>query len=261
MGLSELVELVGWPLLAGLLATASHVPLGLQVIRRGVVFIDLAIAQIAGVTAMLASRWIEDGSFATLAALLGAWAGAILVAGLARLWPTQREATIGLSYVAAAALALVLVSAEPKGMQQLQQLLSGDILWVTPDAVIGLALATLIFVVVLRLRPRILDQDRYFYAGCASFIGLSLPLLGVYLVFSLLIAPALVAAVRRPPPAAAPCNFCGAWVAVLGFVIGLALSAVIDWPAGPSVVLMMALMAGIGLALDSRRSSGQTLEP
>jgi len=157
MGVAELVELVGWPLLAGLLATASHVPLGVQVIRRGVVFIDLAIAQIAGVAAILASRWVEDGPFATLAALLGAWAGAMLVAGLARLWPAQREATIGLSYVAAAALAIVLVSAEPKGMQQLQQLLSGDILWVTPDAVTGLAVATLIFVVVLRLRPRILE--------------------------------------------------------------------------------------------------------
>ena len=127
----ELASVLAAPLVAGLLALLTHVPLGEQVLRRGIVFIDLAIAQIAALGVLAAgSGGGVDSSAAWWAGSLAALAGALLVAWLARRWPDQREALIGLVYVGGAAAAMLWVSADPHGAQKLRALLAGDILWV-----------------------------------------------------------------------------------------------------------------------------------
>lgn len=123
-----------WPALAaGLLVTATHVPLGVQVLSRGIVFIDLAIAQIAGLGVILAD-WIglePQGWLVQACALLAAVSGALLLTWTEKRWPDVQEAVIGVSFVLAASGALLLLASNPHGGEHLKDMLVGQILWVT----------------------------------------------------------------------------------------------------------------------------------
>ena len=124
-----------WPaLIAGLLVTATHVPLGMQVLARGIVFIDLAIAQIAGCGVILADQLGFDaaGASAQVAALLAAVAGALLLTWTERRWPDVQEAIIGVVFVLAATLGVLLLAGNVHGSEHLRDLLVGQILWVQP---------------------------------------------------------------------------------------------------------------------------------
>ena len=94
------------PLAAGLLVLATHVPLGIEVLRRGIIFIDLAIAQVAGIGVIAAMMLDWDSPLAVQAAAAGAAvAGACLLNWTERRWPQVQEALIGLLFVTAAAAA------------------------------------------------------------------------------------------------------------------------------------------------------------
>lgn len=201
------------PLAAGLLALASHVPLGRQVLRRGIVFIDLAIAQVAGLGVLAGQHLLHDapGALLPVAAAVAALLGAALVAWLGRAWPERQEALIGLLYVGAASLAVLLVSADPHGAQKLHGLLSGDVLWASWPRLLPLALATAVFLLALAWRPALLASGWAFYGSFALLVSLSLPLLGLYLVFTTLIVPALApqpisASTTAGPLGQSPCH-------------------------------------------------------
>src|SRR6185437_16303242 len=102
-----------WPALAaGLLVTATHVPMGAQVLSRGIVFIDLAIAQIAGCGVILADRIGFDagGVSVQIAALIAALLGALLLTWTERRWPEVQEAIIGVVFVLAATAGVLLLA-------------------------------------------------------------------------------------------------------------------------------------------------------
>ncbi len=235
------------PLAAGLLALASHVPLGRQVLRRGIVFIDLAIAQVAGLGVLLAQSLLHDApdGLWPLAAAGAALLGAAAVAWLGRAWPARQEALIGLLYVGAASAAVLLVSADPHGAQKLTALLSGDVLWATWPALLPLALATALLLVALWLRPALLRRGAVFYGSFALLVSLSLPLLGLYLVFTTLIVPALVAQRCRHRPTTTALA-----VGAAGYLGGLLLSWRLDWPSGPTVVLALIACGALALVLN-----------
>src|SRR4051812_47782158 len=125
-----------WPaLIAGLLITATHVPLGTQVLKRGIVFIDLAVAQIAGLGVVLAD-WIgfePHGAGVQVAALAAATAGALLLNWTDKVWAEVQEAVIGVTFIVAANIAILLLAANPHGAEHLKDLLVGQILWVSPS--------------------------------------------------------------------------------------------------------------------------------
>src|SRR5438552_15236733 len=107
-----------WPACAaGLLVTATHVPLGMQVLQRGIVFIDLAIAQIAGLGVVVADGLgLEPQGWAVQAcALVAALAGALLLAWTEKRWPEVQEAMIGVTFILAASVALLLLASNPHG--------------------------------------------------------------------------------------------------------------------------------------------------
>lgn len=252
--LTDLLSLIALPLAAGLLVLSSHIPLGEQVLRRGIVFIDLAIAQIAalGVLALSGQGFSPAGALwsAALAAMLAAAA----IAWLTRRWPDQREPMIGLVYVGAAALAVVWVSEDPHGAQKLRTLLAGDILWVTWTSISPLAIASATLLASLRYRPDLLAHDRWFYPVFALMISLSVPLLGLYLVFAVLIAPALGASSLRRMGLRNASQ--AAWgIGALGFCTGLLGSFLLDWPSGPTVTLSLVLVAGITRVASAGRLS------
>jgi zinc/manganese transport system permease protein len=228
-----------WPaLVAGLLVAATHVPLGIRVLERGIVFIDLAVAQIAGLGVIVAD-WLgfeHHGTAAQAAALGAALAGAALLNWTERRWPQVQEAIIGVAFIAAANVAILLLAANPHGAEHLKDLLVGQVLWVNAGQLPLVALASAAILAVW-----IWAGERYFYLLFACAVTVSVQLVGLYLVFATLIVPALATrAIRRGRLAA------GFLLAAAGYAAGLALSTLTDLPAGP---LIVCIIAGLGVAL------------
>ena len=134
-----------WPaLIAGVLVVLSHVPLGQQVLARGIVFIDLAIAQVAGlgviaahVSGLGAGGWITQ-----VAAAAAALVGALLLTWTERKRPEAQEALIGVLFVLASTAQILLLANDPHGGEDLKDLLAGQILWVTPRQLVHAAIVT-----------------------------------------------------------------------------------------------------------------------
>ncbi|MGN6149235.1 MAG: metal ABC transporter permease, partial [Rhizomicrobium sp.] len=118
---------------AGLLVLSTHVPLGQQVLNRGIVFIDLAIAQVAGlgVTAADAFGFEPQGWRVQAAAVGAALIGALLLTWTEKKWPEVQEALIGVLFVVAACVELLILANNPHGGEHLKDLLVGQILFVT----------------------------------------------------------------------------------------------------------------------------------
>ncbi|HEY0674962.1 MAG TPA: metal ABC transporter permease [Immundisolibacter sp.] len=232
-------------LAAGLLVLASHVPLGMEVLRRGIIFIDLAIAQIAGLGIVIASTlgFAVDGWRTQLSAVLAALAGALVLRWMEKKNPAHLEAVIGVSFVAAACAAVVLMSQDPHAGEHLQELLVGQILWSTWGGLAPLALVTAAVLVAwfgLNLKASALG----FYLLFALTVTASVQVVGVYLVFASLIVPALAAAGRLWRAYA---------VGIAGYALGLLASGLFDLPAGAAIVL--ALVVAGALAGRLRRAS------
>jgi zinc/manganese transport system permease protein len=229
-----------WPaLIAGLLVTATHVPLGIQVLRRGIVFIDLAVAQIAGLGVVIADRlgFEPQGAAVQVAALAAALAGAVLLNWTDKKWPEVQEAVIGVTFIVAANAAILLLASNPHGAENLKDLLVGQILWADPAR---LGLVAVVYALILALwfvfGERLGRIGFYLLFACA--VTASVQLVGVYLVFTTLMVPALATRgfARRRLAA-------GYALGALSYSIGLGLSLFSDLPPGPLIVCVMTALA------------------
>lgn len=231
-------SLLGLPLAAGLLVLATHVPLGSQVLDRGIVFIDLAVAQIAGLGVIVADALgFPDHGVAVQAAAVGAaLAGAALLAWTERRAGPQQEALIGVSFVLAACAGILVLAGHPHGGEHLKDLLVGQILWVGDTQLAWLALVSAL--VLLALRAGVTRRfGRFgFYGVFAVAVTASVQLVGVYLVFACLIIPAL--ATRRLDPRRRA--WAGYVIGAAGFALGLVLSALLDLPSGAVIAWSLA---------------------
>ena len=231
------------PLCAGLLVCATHIPLGRRVLDRGIIFLDLTVAQVAalGVTIeMLLNHGHahEHADWhAQLSATAGALAVALLLAWTERRWMHIQEALIGSLYVLSACLMLLLLSGAAHGHEQLNQLLAGQILWVTFDDLMMPLLVTLGVVVAMALG--VARNIWGFYVLFAVSVTVSVQLVGVFLVFATLILPALAVVKRLKPSAFVIAGLIG----ISGYALGLACSAIFDLPSGPLIVITLAGMS------------------
>jgi len=235
--------------IAGLLVLASHVPLGQAVLRRGIVFLDLAIAQIAGLGVVLAhSLGGEDNVWLTQAgAVTAALLGALLLRFTERVAGARQEAIIGVAFVGAASGMLILISQDPHGAEHLQDLLVGQILWTTWGGLLPLAGVTALMLVawfMLNLRASPLG----FYLLFALAITASVQMVGIYLVFASLIVPALAFGHGLAR---------GYGLGAAGYALGLALSGLFDLPAGAAIVLALIGVALLLKGVAQLSSSGQ----
>ena len=239
------------PLIAGWLVLATHVPLGRRVLARGIIFLDLAIAQIAvlGVIAAHAFDLAAEGWPTQLAAAAAALAGAALLAVCERRWPEIQEALIGSAFVVAASLGVLLLAGDPHGGEHLSELLTGQILWVGTPQIMQIALLYAALIAFWWVRGTRLGSLG-FYLIFALAITASVQLVGVYLVFASLILPAL--AVRGWSPRAG--LVVGWTIGALAYAGGLAASALFDLPAGPAIVIALAVLALLGGTLLRSRS-------
>jgi zinc/manganese transport system permease protein len=254
--MSALADILLPACIAGMLVLATHVPLGQLVLARGIIFIDLAIAQVAGLGVIAAdvAGFEARGLSVQVSALAAALAAAMLLIWTERHHTALQEAIIGVVYAVAASAQIILLGFDPHGAEHLKDLLVGQILWVSLDELWPVAL---LYAAVLAVW-RALDLARRraaFYAVFAVTITASVQLVGIFLVFATLIVPALAVATLAPRRRLAA----GYSVGLLGYAIGLIVSALADVPTGAAVVCALALVAIVVAlvrsALPSRPSS------
>ncbi len=237
--------------IAGLLVLATHIPFGIKVLERGVIFADLAVAQIAGLGVVIAALLdLADQPFAVQAiAATSALFGAALLAWIESRLADVKEACIGLTFVLAASGGILLMSRDVHSGEHLQDLLVGQILWVSTNQLIATALLTLVLL-VLWTRTRLRTINLGFYALFALSVTASVQLVGVYLVFASLIVPAL--ATNRVKKWRV---FYAAIIGTSGYAAGLLFSAWFDLPSGAAVVWAMAAIGIIAAWLLNRRNA------
>jgi zinc/manganese transport system permease protein len=244
-------SLIAPPLAAGLLVLATHVPLGREVLKRGIVFIDIALAQFAALGVVLAHflHW-ETPWLTQTAAFVMAVLGALALNLTESKWPAAQEAIIGSAYVVVASLAIVLLANDPQGGEHLRELLVGQILWTGWTDLWPLAAVTA-FVLAAWFGLNLRRSRLAFYVLFAFSVTMSVQLVGVFLVFASLIIPALAA--RMLPDARA---LGVAWLAgAAGYALGLIASALFDLPAGAIIVCAIALASMLAALLSSARSA------
>jgi zinc/manganese transport system permease protein len=274
-----MVEFLWAPFVACLLLTAIHVYLGLHVLARGVIFVDLALAQVAalGVTiAFLAGHAIQSGAAYWYALVFTLGGAALFAVSRTRRTPVPQEAIIGIVYAVSAAAAVLVVDRAPQGGEHIRQILVGSILTITPAEVGTLALlyAPIGLVHWLVRRP-LLDisfdpdgagarravpaWDFVFYASFGVVVTSSVRLAGVLLVFAYLVVPATAAAALAR---SARGRLLVGWaLGALVSVGGLAASWTWDLPTGATVVVTFGVaVGGVGLALAVRAGARATRE-
>ena len=233
-------------LIAGLLVLITHVPLGMKVLARGIIFADLAVAQVAGLGVVAAGLLeLTEYPFAVQGvAVTSALLGAALLSAIERKLPEVLEACIGLLFVLAATGGILLMSRDVHAGEHLKDLLAGQILWVSNSQLITAAIFTAVLLMLWRVFTERLGSFG-FYALFALAVTVSVQLVGVYLVFASLIVPAL--ACRLYPPRVRLAA--GYAVGAAGYMLGLGLSVFFDLPSGAMVVWTLALAGTAAYAM------------
>ena len=249
------LSIIGPALLAGLLVLSTHVPMGQQVLQRGIIFIDLAIAQIAGLGVIVAASldWDTGGIGVQIAAVSAALTATLLLNWTERHWPDEQEALIGVLFVLAATTSILGLAENPHGGEHLKELLVGQILWVTP-AVLWPVAVVYALVLVCWFNLDRLGQFG-FYGLFAISVTASVQLVGVYLVFASLIIPALatmnLSGVKRLAA--------GYTIGTLAYLSGLIASTIWDLPPGALIVwalLLWGILGAIAIKAQTNRKLG-----
>ena len=250
------LEIILPALLAGALILSTHVPLGREVLQRGIIFLDLAIAQMAAL-GLVVSHFIglegHSPLFDQLIAIGAAVVGASLLYLVRRTPIRIQEALIGVLFMLAATGSILLLARDPHGGERLRELLVGQILWVEYRDLIATGL---IYAVLLLLWFRWRDRlgSYGFYPIFAVTITLSTQLVGVYLVFASLIIPALVTlSMARPWVLAYTIGFGG-------YLLGLLLSALFDLPSGAMIAWALAGVALTAAGLRRVKAGDQSAD-
>lgn len=255
--MNEFWSIMKWPTLASLVMSPIHCLFGLHIVRRGVIFIDLAVAQMAALgTAIAVANHNEIGSPTTYWLSLAFALGTAFAISVTRfkLGRVPHEAIIGILFVVASALAIVVLENTEHGVEELKDMLSGSILFVTPEIVKETAIVygviLLIAIAFWRATAAIsLNEptaptgirrvlvDVLFYGLLAFVVASSVKVAGVLVVFTWLVMPPVCAflwfaKMRHAIAVSLPISFAG----TLG---GLWLSFKKDWPTGPAIVSVL----------------------
>lgn len=231
-------------LIAGLLVLATHIPFGMKVLARGVIFADLAVAQITGLGVIMAGllNLTEQPLLVQLIAASSALCGAAVLSWIELRLPEVKEACIGLTFVLAASAGILLMSHDVHAGEHLKDLLVGQILWVSNTQLIATAALTTVLLILWQWRT-LSQHPLGFYTLFALAVTASVQLVGVYLVFASLIVPAL--ATHRVMQHR---NVYAALVGITGYALGLWFSGKFDLPSGAAIVWAMAA-TGLSVAL------------
>jgi len=260
----EMLKFMAAPFAACLILVSVHGYLGLHVLLRKVIFVDLALAQIAALGSVIALiLGHAPGSPASFAwslgsAVFGAFIFSFTRGSHGREAKVPQEALIGITYVIASATAILVADRAPEGAEHIKEALAGTILWVTwPTVLKVLAIYAVILLYHYAFRKRFIliseDPERafrqginirlwdfLFYLSFGVVITLAVEIAGVLMVFSYLVAPAIIAlgSSDRWGPRIAIAGGVG----FLASALGLIASYKVDFPSGPAIVCSLGLV-------------------
>ncbi|MBI3099402.1 MAG: metal ABC transporter permease [Planctomycetes bacterium] len=263
------------PLITAFILVTIHTYLGLHVISRKVLFVDLALAQIAALGSTVAFLFgFEVADPVTyyvslLFTIVGAWVFSITRMRGERI---PQEAIIGLAFAIASAGSILFSAENPHGAEHLRDIMAGSILFVTPSEIVrttifygAIGLFHLLFYpkfILISTRPEEAAErglnvkmwDFLFYLSFAVVITSSVRIAGVLLVFCLLVAPAVCGALFAERLVA---RLLIGWACgLLAAVGGLGLSGRYDWPPAPAIVCVFAgILIGAGVTGHIRRAA------
>jgi zinc/manganese transport system permease protein len=198
----EAISFLIWPFLACLLLVLIHVYFGIHILERGIIFVDLALAQFIGIGIALAFAYGEEKTLPL--SILFAFLGALILA-LSRKAAryVNIEAFIGVLYIFSFAAAILILDRSPHGMEEFKTIMNGSIIWVTPKEILSTSflygsVGALHF--FLRRRFFALTFERkgnflmefLFFATFAVVLVKSVKIAGILQVFSFLVIPALI---------------------------------------------------------------------
>jgi len=265
------------PFVACMILVAMLSYLGLHVIAREVIFVDLSLAQMAalGSLSALLIHVSPDSPTTYVFALLATAVGALLFALTRTSGRTERvpqEAFIGIVYVVASAAAVLVANKVPGGGEAVEKTLVGSLLWVTWPTIVKLAIAyAALGVFQFALRNRFLTisfhpeqaesagwkirgWDFLFYLSFGVVITLAVPIAGVLMVFSFLVVPAVIANLFTADKRRLTVIAWG--TGALASILGLWLSYTKDLPTGPLIVCMYGLLL-VGAVVIRKFAVGQ----
>lgn len=245
--------IIGPALVAGLIVLSTHVPLGQEVLKRGIIFIDLAIAQVAGLGVIAAHTmdWDPNGIEVQLAAVCAALLAALGLNWTEKRWPRIQEPLIGILFILAATGGILLLAGNPHGGEHLKELLVGQILWSTWPSLVPIAiLYAIVLAVWFTFRHKLGAIG--FYLTFAIVVTASVQIVGIYLVFASLIIPALATSNLRRGNRL----LIGYGIGALSYLAGIILSSVLDLPTGAIIVWTMAIISVVtGLLVSDKRAT------
>lgn len=274
----ELLRVMTLPFLSCLVLVGIHGYLGLHILARGVIFVDLALAQIAALGAVLALvvGLDHEGPWAYWFSVAFTLAGAAMFAlTRTRRQRIPQEAVIGITYAVAAAAGVIALDKAPHGAEELKEMLTGAILWVNAKTILHSAAVYSVMGIVhwvfrdkfvaISFEPEraaaegisVRFWDFVFYATFGIIITISVPVAGVLLVFTFLIVPAvasalLVSGLRARMTVAYA-------LGMVGSVIGCVASYTLDLPTGAAVVVVFGAMLALIAAVATLRGAGRAV--
>ncbi|MBD3404298.1 metal ABC transporter permease [candidate division GN15 bacterium] len=249
--MSDYLYFLIWPFLACIVLVGIHVYFGLHVIRRGIIFVDLSLAQVAalGMTVAFLLGHEPDHTIAYLFSLGFALLGATIFTLTRNIQgKVPQEAIIGIVYAVSSAAAILAVSRQPEGAEHIRYLLVGSLLTVSPAMVVKTALVYAVlgaFHWIYRSRflaltfskdnpPRAGWWDFIFYATFAMVVTSSVEICGVLVVFVFLVVPSVFAALMTDRIGL---RLVFGWLfGLAGSALGIVLSFVLDTPTGATIV-------------------------
>lgn len=227
-------------LLLSLVLLGIHSYFGMEIIKRGIIFTDLAIGQMAALGAAAAVLFL-NGRYLYPVSLAFAL-GAAFLSSLAARREKYLEAFIGLLYAFGVSGVFILLSRSPHGMEEFQDLMAADILFTPLKKILQVAilygfLGLFLFFINKKIRGFI--KEFLFFATFAFVVTSSVQLAGVFVVFALLIGPAFTA-LKLGKGKGNPLLM--AWViGVVVNIIAIAASYRFDLPTGYTIVLLHGL--------------------
>jgi len=249
----EYIELALFPLLACIIIASIHTWLGIQVVKRGVIFIDLALAQVAvmggaiGLLLDIELGTIMSYTISIILTIVFSYLFAIIKDDNKN---TPKEAYIGIVYAVTAALTILLLDRSPEGAEHLKSFLVGSILTVGKQEVFrAIVLYSIIAAFYYTLRKQVFKEPNVnrlgngrqstlmeflFYFSFGIVVTLSVKMAGILLVFSFLIVPAISGFLFFNKLKAV--LLFGWGVSVIASLMGISFSFLADFPTGASIV-------------------------
>ena len=260
----EALSFLIWPFLACLLLVFIHAYFGIHILERGIIFVDLALAQFIGVG--IALSFVVGEEHTLLLSLLFAFLGSLILA-LSRKAAAHVniEAFIGVLYVFSLSAALLILDKSPHGVEEFKTIMNGNIIWVTPKEILS---TFIVYAVIGALHFLLRRQfhalsfhgrggyllELLFFASFAVVLVKSVAMAGILQVFSFLVVPALVGRLfyREPSKVLLVGWLAGALVSMAGIFLSFRL----DLPTAPVIVAGLALLFFALLILKGLRQAG-----